>query len=70
MRRGSPYVELREVLARAFGDGEEKRTKMQGLRETLSKAWKKDGIARQEVEAFLDDACAGIPAKLVPAQAA
>ncbi|KAI9064794.1 glycosyltransferase family 1 protein [Trametes sanguinea] len=64
-------AELRDVLARAFGaDGEAKRAKMQGLRETLGKAWKKDGIARQEVEAFLDDACAGIPVKLVPAQAA
>ncbi|KAI9067516.1 glycosyltransferase family 1 protein [Trametes sanguinea] len=47
--------EIRDVLARAFGgDGEEKRARLGLLRSELQAAWAEGGVARREVEAFLD----------------
>ena len=49
-------AEMRDVLDRAFGeDGAEKRAKLQQLRKTLQSAWSENGVARRDVEAFLDD---------------
>ena len=48
-------AEVHEVLAKAFGeDGARKREKLQVLRKTLQNAWSEDGVARRDVEAFLD----------------
>ena len=47
--------ELRDVLKRAFGhDGARKREKLSAVRRVLEGAWAEDGIARKEVEEFLD----------------
>ncbi|KAI0355640.1 UDP-Glycosyltransferase/glycogen phosphorylase [Trametes cingulata] len=47
--------EMRGVLEKAFGeDGAEKRAKLQVLRKKLQAAWEEEGVARREVEAFLD----------------
>ncbi|KAI0675144.1 UDP-Glycosyltransferase/glycogen phosphorylase [Trametes maxima] len=47
--------EARRVLDLAFGeDGADKRVRLQGLRKKLQAAWADDGVARREVEAFLD----------------
>ncbi|KAI0745747.1 UDP-Glycosyltransferase/glycogen phosphorylase [Earliella scabrosa] len=49
-------AEMRDVLDRAFGeDGARKRKNLLALRETLRAAWAEDGVARRDVEAFLDD---------------
>ncbi|KAI9070280.1 glycosyltransferase family 1 protein [Trametes sanguinea] len=51
----SVRAELRDVLARAFGeDGAAKRARLLALREKLDSAWTEEGVARREVEAFLD----------------
>ncbi|KAI0363505.1 UDP-Glycosyltransferase/glycogen phosphorylase [Pilatotrama ljubarskyi] len=48
-------AELLDVLQRAFGaDGEAKRVRLAGLREKLQDVWEEGGVARREVEAFLD----------------
>ncbi|KAI8985767.1 UDP-Glycosyltransferase/glycogen phosphorylase [Trametes punicea] len=61
-------AELRDVLLRAFGeDGAAKRARVLKLRERLEGAWSENGIARKEMEAFLDDACASAPAGIVAA---
>ncbi|CDO77272.1 Glycosyltransferase Family 1 protein [Trametes cinnabarina] len=47
--------ELRDVLARAFGeDGAAKRRRLLSLRDTLGEAWTENGTARKEVGDFLD----------------
>ena len=49
-------AEVRDVLDRAFGeDGAKKRENLLELRKTLQAAWTEEGVARREVEAFLDD---------------
>ncbi|KAI0357719.1 UDP-Glycosyltransferase/glycogen phosphorylase [Trametes cingulata] len=49
-------AEMGAVLDHAFGaDGEAKRARLRPLRETLARAWADDGVARREVEAFLND---------------
>ena len=49
-------AEVRDVLERAFGeDGAQKRANLLELRKTLQAAWAEEGVARREVEAFLDD---------------
>ncbi|EJF59052.1 UDP-Glycosyltransferase/glycogen phosphorylase [Dichomitus squalens LYAD-421 SS1] len=49
-------AEMGEILDRAFGeDGRRKRENLQRLRKTLQEAWSEHGVARREVEAFLDD---------------
>ena len=49
-------VEMNEILDRAFGDdGKRKRENLQRLREVLREAWSEGGVAKREVEAFLDD---------------
>ena len=49
-------AEVRDVLDRAFGeDGAKKRENLLELRKTLQAAWTEGGVARREVEAFLDD---------------
>ena len=51
-------AEINDVLDRAFGaDGARKRAKMQALRKTLGTAWDDNGVARREMEAFLNDVC-------------
>lgn len=48
--------ELGRVLACAFGvDGEAKRKRLQVLRTSLDRAWAEDGVAKQEVESFMED---------------
>ncbi|KAI0645536.1 UDP-Glycosyltransferase/glycogen phosphorylase [Trametes meyenii] len=48
--------EARAILEKAFGeDGTAKRARLQPLRMKLQAAWSEDGIARREVEAFLDE---------------
>ncbi|KAI0634630.1 UDP-Glycosyltransferase/glycogen phosphorylase [Trametes polyzona] len=48
-------AELCDVLDRAFGkDGDEKRSRLEGLRTSLQVAWDEEGVARREVQAFLD----------------
>ncbi|EIW53235.1 UDP-Glycosyltransferase/glycogen phosphorylase [Trametes versicolor FP-101664 SS1] len=48
--------ELGKVLECAFGeDGQAKRKRLQVLRTTLDQAWAEDGVARAEVESFLED---------------
>ncbi|CDO75271.1 Glycosyltransferase Family 1 protein [Trametes cinnabarina] len=48
-------AEIRDVLVRAFGeDGKEKRARLDVLRRTLQAAWAEDGVARREMETFLD----------------
>ncbi|KAI0645550.1 UDP-Glycosyltransferase/glycogen phosphorylase [Trametes meyenii] len=47
--------ETRRILDQAFGeDGAGKRVRLQGLRKKLQAAWADNGVARREVEAFLD----------------
>ena len=49
-------AEMNEVLDRAFGDdGKRKRQNLQRLRKVLREAWSEGGVAKREVEAFLDD---------------
>ena len=49
-------AEMHDVLNRALGeDGARKRAKLQSLRKTLQASWNEDGVARREVEEFLDD---------------
>ncbi|TBU34157.1 UDP-Glycosyltransferase/glycogen phosphorylase [Dichomitus squalens] len=49
-------AEMHNVLDHAFGDdGARKRVNLQAVRKKLQAAWAEDGIARREVEAFLDD---------------
>ncbi|KAL7280801.1 hypothetical protein ACG7TL_005745 [Trametes sanguinea] len=48
-------AEFRDVLERAFGqDGEEKRVRLGALRTKLQAAWAEDGVARIDMETFLD----------------
>ncbi|KAH9903095.1 UDP-Glycosyltransferase/glycogen phosphorylase [Cubamyces lactineus] len=48
--------EVRDVLARAFGeDGEKKRARIQELRKAMDDAWSEQGASRRDVEAFVDD---------------
>ena len=49
-------AETREVLDRAFGeDGAKKRENLLAFRKPLQTAWAEDGVARRDVEAFLDE---------------
>ena len=49
-------AELRDVLDRALGeDGAKKRENLLTFRKTLQTAWAEDGVARRDVEAFLDE---------------
>lgn len=48
--------ELGKVLECAFGeDGEAKQKRLQVLRASLDRAWAEDGVAREEVESFMDN---------------
>ncbi|CDO73252.1 hypothetical protein BN946_scf185008.g14 [Trametes cinnabarina] len=48
-------AEVRDVLARASGpDGQEKRMRLDALRTKLQAAWAQGGVARADVETFLD----------------
>ena len=48
--------EMHGVLERAYGeDGARKRAKLHSVRKTLQAAWSENGVARRDVEAFLDD---------------
>ena len=47
--------EMRDVLERAYGEeGARKRANLLSVQEKLQAAWAEDGIAKREVEAFLD----------------
>ncbi|EJF59059.1 UDP-Glycosyltransferase/glycogen phosphorylase [Dichomitus squalens LYAD-421 SS1] len=49
-------AEMNNVLSSAFGeDGARKRAKLQSLRKILQASWNEEGVARREVEEFLDD---------------
>ncbi|KAI0690405.1 UDP-Glycosyltransferase/glycogen phosphorylase [Cerioporus squamosus] len=49
-------AEMRDLLERAYGEeGARKRANLLKVRKTLQAAWSEDGIARREVEAFLDE---------------
>ncbi len=49
-------AEMRDVLERAYGEeGARKRANLLSLRKTLQAAWSENGIARREVESFLDE---------------
>ncbi|KAI8989209.1 hypothetical protein BD414DRAFT_536507 [Trametes punicea] len=59
--------ELRDVLARAFGeDGAAKRARLLGVREKLEAAWSEHGAARKAVETFLNDVCTLPASTLLP----
>ncbi|KAI9062595.1 glycosyltransferase family 1 protein [Trametes sanguinea] len=59
--------ELRDVLARAFGqDGVEKRQRLLSMRKSLEDAWTENGAARQEVTEFLDHVMALPASNLFP----
>ena len=49
-------AEMRDVLERAYGEeGARKRANVLSVQKKLQAAWAEDGIARREVEAFLDE---------------
>ena len=49
-------AEMWDVLERAYGEeGARKRAKLSEVQKKLQAAWAEDGIARREVEAFLDE---------------
>ncbi|RPD61324.1 UDP-Glycosyltransferase/glycogen phosphorylase [Lentinus tigrinus ALCF2SS1-6] len=49
-------AEMRDVLERAYGEeGERKRANLLSLRKKLQATWEENGIARREVEAFLNE---------------
>ncbi|OSC96931.1 glycosyltransferase family 1 protein [Trametes coccinea BRFM310] len=68
--------EVREVLGRAFGEeGERMRARVGEVSGVLEAAWAsgesagdKEGVARREVKAFIDDVSAYPPARLVQAK--
>ena len=48
--------EMRDVLERAYGEeGARKRANVLSVQKKLQAAWAEDGIARREVETFLDE---------------
>ena len=48
--------EMRDVLERAFGeDGAQKRARLEVLRQTLQLAWSDSGVAKSDVETFLEE---------------
>ncbi|TFK80980.1 glycosyltransferase family 1 protein [Polyporus arcularius HHB13444] len=49
-------AEMRDVLERAYGgEGARKRANLLSLRKKLQAAWSENGVARRDVEAFLND---------------